>query len=100
MVQSSPKLDFRSVFFKEFFKRVVASVFYVFCVFFGALRGYFLMIFSKKCGLISKSADLGFLHTVQRFGLISKVFGALKHEKTAKKVSWKSWFFEGVEKCS
>ena len=36
------------------------------------------MIFSKKCGLISKSADLGFLHTVQRFGLISKVFGASK----------------------
>ena len=27
VVQSGPKLDFRRVFFKEFFKRVVASVF-------------------------------------------------------------------------
>ena len=86
MVQNSISGVFFLKIFKEFFKRVVASVFYVFCVFFGALRGYVLMIFFlKKCGLISKSADPGFLHTVQRFGLISKVFGASKTWKKQQK---------------
>ena len=33
VVQNGPKLDFRSVLFKVFFKRVVASVFYVFFAF-------------------------------------------------------------------
>ena len=58
------------------------------------------MYFLKKGGLLSKSADPRFLHTVQRFGLIFKVLGFQHMENTAKKVSWKSWLFEGVEKCS
>ena len=64
----------------------------------GALRGYFLMIFSKKCGLISKSADPGFLHTVQRFGLISKVSGLPKSRKNVKKGLLEIMVFEGIKK--
>ena len=51
----------------------------------GALGGYFLSIFSKKNGPVSKSADPRFLHTVQRFGLIFKVLGLPKHGKYSKK---------------
>ena len=68
-----------------FFKMVVASAFHVFFVFLDALGGFFLIVFSKKCGLLSKSADPRFLHTVQRFGLISKVLGLPKHGKNSKK---------------
>ena len=51
----------------------------------GALGGYFLSIFSKQIGPLSKSADPRFLHTVQRFGLISKVSGLPKSRKNVKK---------------
>ena len=64
---------------------VVASVFYVFFAFRGALGGCFLIYFLKKGGLLSKSADPRFLHTVQRFGLIFKVLGLPKHGKNSKK---------------
>ena len=50
----------------------------------GALGAYFLSIFSKTIGPLSKSADPRFLHTVQRFGLISKVWGLAKHRKNSK----------------
>ena len=65
------------------FKMVVASVFHVFFAFSGASGGYFKIIYPKKCGLVSKSADPRFLHTVQRFGLISK--GLPKNGKNSKK---------------
>ena len=43
------------------------------------------MYFLKKGGLLSKSADPRFLHTVQRFGLIFKVLWLPKHGKNSKK---------------
>ena len=51
----------------------------------GALGGFFLSIFSKKIGPLSKSADPRFLHTVHRFGLVFKVLGFPKFRKNVNK---------------
>ena len=72
-------------FFLKSFSRGLWQAFSKFFVFFRCIERLFFDNFFEKCGLISKSADPGFLHTVQRFGLISKVLGLLKHGKNSKK---------------
>ena len=57
------------------------------CIF-GVLRCIGRLFFEQileTCGLLAKSADPRFLHTVQRFGLIFKVLGLPKHGKNSKK---------------
>ena len=54
----------------------------------------------RKCGLLSKSVDTRFLHTVQRFGLISKVSGLPKSRKNVKKGLLEIMVFEGIKKVA
>ena len=52
----------------------------IFCVL-RCIGRLFFDVFFKKSALLSNSADPRFLHTVQRFGLISKVLGLPKKGK-------------------
>ena len=49
--------------------------------------------FLRKCGLLSKSAEPRFLHTVQRFCSISKVSGLPKSRKKREKSSLRNHGF-------
>ena len=84
MVQSGPKLDFRRVFFSVFQEGRGQRFLRFFCVFTCIGRLLFEQ-FLETCGLLAKSADPRFLYTVQRFNLISRVWGLPKHRKNSKK---------------
>ena len=70
------------------------------CIF-GVLRCIGRLFFEQileKCILLAKSADPRFLHTVQRFCLISKVLGLPKSRKNVKKGLLEIMVFEGIKK--
>ena len=66
--------------------------------FIGAPAPVSVDVIFEKCALLGKSADPRFLHTVQRFGLISKVLGLPKHGKNSKKTVLEIFVFRGSKK--
>ena len=70
--------QFFSVFFYWVFRGSAGGVFTVFFLFLGLPGGSCFVHFSEKYSFLPKSAPAPFLHTVQRFGLISRVLGLPK----------------------
>ena len=87
VVQSGPKLDSGAFFLKCFSRGSWLAFSTFFLRFEVPWEVFFLIQCWRNCGLLSKSDDPRFLHTVQRFGLISKVLGLPKSRKTLNKVS-------------
>ena len=73
------------VFLSEVCEGSAGGVFIIFSSFLGLPGGSFFVIFSEKYSFLRNSAGTRFSHTVQRFSLFSRVWGASKIEKKHKK---------------
>ena len=76
---------FLGAFFERFSRGPPGGVFCVFALVLRSLGWFFFGQVSGKYKFFSKNAEPRFLHTVQRFSLISKVLGLPKHGKNSKK---------------
>ena len=76
---------FLGAFFEWFSRGLPGGVFCSFVLVLRSLRWFFFGQVSGKYSFFPKNAEPRFLHTVQRFGLIFKVWGLPKHGKNSKK---------------
>ena len=79
------KLMFLEAFFEWFSRGLPGGVFCGFVLVLRSLRWFFFGQVSGKYSFFPKNAEPRFLHTVQRFGLIFKVWGLPKPGKNSKK---------------